>query len=171
MTMTICLWDKLPDEIQSKITMLAKDLFWYSYGEKVKNIQRSRSYIMCNLCKHKKDQKPYWILYNVLAELKHCFEEVMFRAYPREAQCPKKIWLVNGRDPISIFYGGIDKKVNLSPSQLVEELIDLQTIYDNCIRGKVNTDYMNYHTFKLEKHHYQKKIDRQFKRINKIICV
>ena len=169
MTMTICLWDKLPDEIQSKITMLAKDLFWYSYGEKVKNLYRSNMYIECNLCKHKKDQKPYYIINNVLIELKHCFEEVMFKAYP--SQAPKAQWLVNGVDPINIFYGSPDIKVNLSPDQLVEELIDLQTIYNNCIRDKVNTDYWDFHKGKYIRHHYQKKIDKQFGKINKIICV
>jgi hypothetical protein len=169
MTMTICLWDKLPDEIQNVIMTLAKDLFWYNYGEKVKNIQRSGGYILCNLCKHKKDQKPYMIIHNVLSELKHCFEEVMYKAYPKEATKPG--WRVNGKDPISIFYGGIDNKVNLSPSQLVEELIDMMTTFDNCIREQVNTDYWDFHKGKLVKYHYQKKIDKQFGKINKIICV
>ena len=57
----ICLWDRLPDDIQHKIKfykteaeMKEKIIFWYDLGENIKNIARmNRVYLFeFNRCVH-----------------------------------------------------------------------------------------------------------------------
>jgi len=173
------LWDKLPDDIQINILSLKrkaeikdKDLFWYNFGERMKNLRRANSYMKCT-CKTKKEGKPFYVLGVILMDIVSEFEEVMFKSYPN--------WMTNikGKDPIQIFYGDIDQPVDLTPEELVEELIAIQIHYDLNVRGIVDTGTMvakrnkNATTRKWVRtwvnHYYEKMIDANFAKINKLL--
>tara|TARA_X000001036_G_scaffold435659_1_gene477288 strand:- start:35 stop:589 length:555 start_codon:yes stop_codon:yes gene_type:complete len=177
----ICLWDKLPDEIQTKILHLKKkaeikdkDLFWYEFGERMKNIRHSNSHIMCTMCKRKYEQKPHSIVSGVIRELRSTLEEIMFKDYPIKLT-NRSDWTVKDRGPLEIFYGEDPYRnyteKDLSPAELVEELISIQIHYDTFVRGTVNTGTMVYNgrTRKWVNNHYEKKIDASFEKINKLI--
>ena len=174
----ICLWDRLPDEIQTKILHLKrkaeikdKDLFWYNFGERIKNIMcANRTFLGNTVCKLY-DQRFHHILINVFRELSSDLEEIMFKSYPYMSHKEQCDWTVNGKDPIEIFYGNIDQTRYLSPAELVEELIAIQIHYDTFVRGTVDTGTMVYNgkTRKWVNNHYQKKIDANFAKINKLI--
>jgi len=172
----ICLWDRLPDEIQRKILHLKnkaelrdKDTFWYGFGERMKTIRHSNT-VCRRMCKTRKESQPHYVLSNELMHLDSNFEEVMFKSYPRRLVCDMA-WTVKGKSPIDIFYGDKDKHVDLTPAELVEELIAIQIHYDTFVRGTVHTGTMVYNgkTRKWVNNYYEKKIDASFAKINKLL--
>jgi hypothetical protein len=174
----ICLWDRLPDDIQREILAMKrkaelkdKDLFWYNFGERIKNMVDA-NYHMIERHISLKKQKPNRILIHVFNELMSDLEEVMFKDYPRHLVANLQ-WEVKGKSPIQIFYGDADTKKDLPPAELVQELIDIQIHYDLNVRGTVDTGTMVYNDNgtmrKWVNNYYQKKIDASFAKINKLL--
>ena len=157
--------------MKRKAELKDKDLFWYNFGERIKNMMYANYDMIENFSPRKIcEQKPHQILINVFNELICNLEEVMFKDYPRHLVTNFQ-WKVKGKSPIQIFYGDADTKKDLSPAELVQELIDIQIHYDLNVRGTVDTGTMvhNGKTQKWVNNHYEKKIDASFAKINKLL--